>query len=334
MFAFILATQGVLNHFGIRLVAILNDLSVTVHIIGVIAVVAAIYWMAPLQPVGYLARGFSSAGRSPYWWAFLLGLLQAHWTYTGFDASAHMAEETENPRVRAPWGIVLSVAVAGVTGYLLILALTLAIRDPREILHMKDAAGNDIPAAIAILEVSLGARFGNMMAALASMAMWFCGLSCVTSASRAIFSLARDNGLPAASMLRHVNPKWGTPGPAIWVIVVASIAAMTWAGAIPVVTSLSTVALYAAYVVPVGLGLRARLAGSGWPRMSEWSLGRYGVALNALAVVYVAGLAVILVMPPNQLAGYTMLGTLCALAMLYVAVIRREYRGPAWRLKR
>ena len=55
-----------------------------------------------------------------YWWAFALGLLQAQWTYTGFDASAHMAEETEDPRRHAPWGVVLSVAVSGIAGYVLI----------------------------------------------------------------------------------------------------------------------------------------------------------------------------------------------------------------------
>jgi len=328
MFAFILVNQGVLNHFGVRLVSRLNDLSVTVHILGVIALVAAIFWMAPLQPVGYLARGFSSAGRSPYWWAFLLGLLQAHWTFTGFDASAHMAEETENPRVRAPWGIVLSVAVAGVTGYLLILALTLAIRDHTSILHMKDAAGNDIPAAIAILQVALGARFGNAMAAFASMAMWFCGLSCITSASRALFSLARDNGLPGAALLKRVNPRLGTPGPAIWAIISASMLAMLWTAAVPVVTSLSTVALYAAYVIPVALGLRAR---GRWASMAVWSLGKYGASLNAIAVVYAAFIVVILMMPPNQLAGLTMLGTLVILAVAYAITNRGGYAGPSWR---
>src|SRR5579883_1083912 len=170
-----------------------------------------------------------------------------------------MAEETENPRVRAPWGIVLSVAVAGVTGYLLILALTLAIRDPRSILHMKDAAGNEVPAAIAILQTSLGARFGNAMAAFASMAMWFCGLSCVTSASRAIYSLARDHGTPFSGIMQRVSAKHGTPVAAIWATVIASLAAMAWTGAVPIVTSLSTVALYLAYVIPVALGLWARL---------------------------------------------------------------------------
>jgi amino acid transporter len=327
MFAFIVVNQGILNHFGVHLVAILNDLSVTVHILGVIVIVAAIFFLAPLQPVAFLTRAVNSNGHSPYWWAFLLGLLQAQWTFTGFDASAHLAEETENARVRAPWGIVLSVAVAGVTGYALVLALALAIRGTAE-LHAQDAQGNEIPAAIAIMQTALGARFGNVLAALASMAMWFCGLSCIASASRALFALARDHGLPASRTLRRVNPKFGTPGPAIWTIVAACLLAMLWTGAVPLVTSLSTVALYAAYTVPLALGFRARLHGSDWPRAAVWSLGKHGPWMNFVAVIYAAGIIVILMMPPNQLAGKTLAGVLAILAVIYYGTIRQRFTGP------
>src|SRR5579863_2116321 len=174
MFGFILLTHGLLNHYGVRLVAILNDLSVTVHILGVALVAAALFAFAPKQPVSFLFQAVNSNHRSPYFWAFALGLLQAEWTYTGFDASAHMAEETEDPRRHAPWGIVLSVAVSGVAGYLLVLALTLAIRTIPGVLGAKDAAGNAIPAVIAILTTALGNKIGNVMSAVASMAMWFC----------------------------------------------------------------------------------------------------------------------------------------------------------------
>src|SRR5262249_48628001 len=146
----------------------------------------------------------NSNNRAPYWWAFILGLLQAQWTYTGFDASAHLAEETQDPRRRAPWGIVLSVLVSGVVGFLLILSLSLAIRAIREVLQARDARGNPVPAVIAILGTALGARAGNAAAALASMAMWFCGLSCITSASRAVYALARDGGTPFPGRLRSV----------------------------------------------------------------------------------------------------------------------------------
>ena len=330
MFTFILITQGALNHWGVKLVAILNDLSVTVHIAGVAILVAGLLFLAPKQPLGFLFEAVNSNGRSIYWWAFVLGLLQAQWTYTGFDASAHMAEETEDPRRRAPWGIVLSVAVSGVVGYLLLMALTLAVRSIPGVLAAKDADGNAIPAVIAILGSALGAKAGNAMAALASMAMWFCGLSCITSASRALFSLARDEGTPLSRLLRAVNPKHGTPAPAIWAIVVASIAAMVWTKAVPIVTSLSTVALYLAYIIPVWLGLRARRAGSDWPSAAVWSLGRFGPAVNAIAVAFAAFICFVLIMPPNQLAGETLAGLLIALGVLYAAVARRRYHGPKW----
>jgi amino acid transporter len=330
MFAFILVTQGIINHFGVRLVAILNDISVTVHIAGVALIVGALFWMAPQQPVSFLAEGFNSNGRSPYWWAFLLGLLQAQWTYTGFDASAHMAEETQDPRRRAPWGIVLSVGVAGVVGYLLLIALTLSVQSVPEVLNARDAEGNAISPAIAVLQMALGPKFGSAMAALASMAMWFCGLSCITSASRAVYSLARDNGTPFSGLLRSVSKRFGTPGPSIWFIIAASLAAMLWTGAIPIVTSLSTVALYVAYIIPVVLGLRARSRGSEWPSMAVWSLGKWGRALNWIALVYTLAICVILVMPPNQLAGQTFAGLLAILVLFYLLEARRKYKGPDW----
>jgi amino acid transporter len=330
MFGFILLTQGVLNHFGVKLVAILNDLSVTVHILGVAVIVAALFLFAPKQPIGFLFHAVNSNGRSPYWWAFLLGLLQAQWTYTGFDASAHMTEETADPKRRAPWGIVLSVAVSGIAGYLLITALTLAIRGIPDVLQAKDAQGAAIPAVIAVMQTAFGARAGNAIAALASMAMWFCGLSCITSASRALWSLARDGGTPLASLVRWVSPRHGTPAAAIWLIVLATLVTMVWSGAIPIVTALGTVALYLAYAAPILLAWRARRRGSPWPNQAVWTLGRWGAAVNLTAIAYAAFICVVLIMPPNQLAGYTLAGLLAALGVLYSAIARRKFKGPAW----
>jgi amino acid transporter len=329
-FALVLITQGALNHYGVNLVARLNDASVIVHIVGVVAIVAALFWFAPLQPVSFLGEAVNSNGRTPYAWAFMLGLLQAHWTFTGFDASAHMAEETTDAAVRAPWGIVLSVAVAGVVGYLLLVPMTLAITSTPAVLGAKDAEGNAIPAAIAVFQQALGAKAGNVMSGVAAVAMWFCGLSCITSASRALYSLARDKGTPVAALLSRVNPAHGTPGPAIWAIVAASLAAMLWAGAIPVVTSLSTVSLYVAYVVPVALGLRARTTRPEWTQNAVWSLGRYGRAVNVIAILYTGVICVILVMPPNALAGQTFAGLCVALTLLYLGRARRYYKGVSW----
>ena len=329
-FAAIMLGQGLINQYGVRLVAILNDVSVTVHIAGVFAIVAALYFLAPQQPASFLVQAVNSNGRSPYWWVFLLGLLQAHWTYTGFDASASMSEETHDARVRAPWGILLSVAVSGVVGYLLLIGMTLSIRSLPAVLGAKDVEGNAIPAAIAVFQQALGDRFGNAMGAVAALAMWFCGLSCITSSSRTLFSLARDNGTPKSGWLRHINSKHGTPARAIWVIVIASVAAMAWGGAVPIVTSFGTVAQYIAYITPVILAFFARWTRPQWTAQAVWTLGKYGAFINGIAIVYTVGICFILVMPPNDLAGKSLLGVVAALTLLYLFHTRKAYKGPQW----
>lgn len=325
-FAVILVAQGLINHFGVRLVAILNDFSVTVHVAGVAILIGALLWLAPKQPVSFLFQAVNSNGRHFYWWAFLLGLLQAQWTYTGFDASAALAEETEDPRRRAPWGIVLSVVVSGVAGYAMLIALTLAIRNIPAVLGAKDAHGDAVPAVIAILQQSIGARAGNALAAVAAIAMWFCGLSQITSVSRSMFSLARDNGTPFPALLSRVDPRRRTPAYAIWLIVAVSCAALIWSTEIPVITSMSTVALYLSYSLPVLFAFRARKLG--WTKDAIWTLGSYGRAVNLLALVYTAVICVILVMPPNQNAGIALAAAGAVAVVVYLGVVRRGYSGP------
>ncbi len=329
-FALTLLTHGAINHYGVRLMSTLNDWSVIVHIAGVLVIVAAVFWFAPTQPVSFLLQAGNSNGRTFYPWAFMLGLLQAQWTYTGFDGSAHMAEETSGANRKAPWGMVLAVAISGLVGYALLIAITLAIQSVPAVLSAKDAEGNVVPAAIAILQTALGAKFGNAIGALAAMAMWFCGLACVASASRAAYSLARDHGVPWSGFFARVKPRHGTPGPAIWAIVIASIVVMAWSGAVPVVTSLSTVALYLAYIIPVVLGLRSRNRAAPWTSLAVWNLGRFGSAINAIAIGYSVVICAVLVMPPNELAGKTLLAVITVLAIAYRLGVRHSFLGPDW----
>ena len=120
------------------------------------------------------------------------------------------------------------------------------------------------------------------------------------------------------------------PAYAIWAIVLAGFGVMIWSGAVPIVTSLSTVALYVAYSIPIILGYRARLRNSEWPKAAVWSLGRWGGTINAVAIAYALFICGMLVMPPNELAGKTLLGLVVALGLLYLASARRRYRGPEW----
>jgi amino acid transporter len=130
--------------------------------------------------------------------------------------------------------------------------------------------------------------------------------------------------------MQKVSAKHGTPVAAIWATVIASLAAMAWTGAVPIVTSLSTVTLYLAYVTPVALALWSRLRGSEWPTLAEWSLGRWGAAMNGIALVYTLFICFVLMMPPNQLAAKTLAGVLVVLTLIYVLEVRRKYVIPGW----
>lgn len=340
VYAAILLSHALINQYGIRLVAWLNDFSVTVHIIGVIAIIAAVLIFAPKQPVSFFfERVTSNTDGYSYGWAFIIGLLQAQWTYTGYDASASVSEETVDPRRRAPWGIILAVVVSSVVGYLLLFALTLAIKDIPSILTVKDESGNlvpnPVPAVITILQQALGERAGTLFSALATMAMWFCGLSAVTWCSRVVYAFSRDGGLPASSLFRRVNQKHQTPAPAIWlcVIVVFSIVAFSvafYSDAYSIITSISVIGLYFSYIIPIILAFRARQSGDNTLPKGPWNLGKFSSLINLIAILWVAFISVILSLPANLLAGKAIAGLTLLLVLWYLISERKRFKGPAW----
>ena len=326
----ILLSHAVINHVGIRLVARLNDFSVTVHVVGVIAIVGALILFAPKQPLSFFfLRMTSNAEGWPYRWAFVIGLLQAQWTFTGYDASASVSEETVDPRRRVAWGIVMAVAVSAIVGYVLLMALTLAIRDIPSVLSARDASGHEVPTVIAILNEALGARAGGLATALAAMAMWFCGLSAVTWSSRTIYAFARDAGMPGSRIWKRVSRRHSTPAPAIWLCVIVAFVATMSSGTYAVVTSVSVIGLYFSYIIPVYLAWRLRGTPAEAPR-GPWHLGRFGSSLNLIAMLWVLFITAILSIPDGMRAGKTIAGLTILLSGWYVVSERHRFRGPAW----
>ncbi|MGD0128124.1 MAG: amino acid permease [Terriglobia bacterium] len=247
-YGLILLSHAFINHYGIRWVARLSDLSVAVHILGVVVLVGALFIFVPKRPLSFLLNHQTfSPVHGPYFWLFMLGMLQAQWTYTGYDGPAQVSEETVDPRHRAPWGIVMGVVVSAIFGYILVLGLTWAIPSVSGVLNAKDSAGNSLPAVLAIVVSRLGERAGRSVLLLAVAAMWFCGLSTLTSVSRVIYALSRDKGMPMAALWSKTNPKHRTPGAAIWLAAGLAFASLIYSGSVSVVTSISVVGCYLAY---------------------------------------------------------------------------------------
>jgi amino acid transporter len=319
IYAAILLSHAVLNHVGVRAVALLNNVSAWYHVAGVAVVIGALVAFAPRQDAAFLLTRFSSES-NVYTYGFLIGLLQAQWTFTGYDASAHVSEETMDPTRNAPWGIFLSVAVSAVVGYALLVGVTLAIG------NLPEAAAAPNPF-LYVLRQSLGPALGGALVWIAIGAMWFCGLSSVTSNSRMLFAFARDGGLPGSAHLASVSPRFRSPHVAIWVSVAAAFGVAIWSGAYAAMVALSTLALYASYALPIWVGLRARRNGA-WSHRGPWDLGRFSTLVNGVALGWCAVVMVLFVLPPNQLAGYTFAGALALLIVYWAASQRHTFVGP------
>jgi amino acid transporter len=366
----IMIPQVLINVFGIRLTARLSDFSVWWHIGGVAVIVALLIALGthndaafllrhttvvgPLEaasadlgggrtapalviadykipsPLFALAPGLLSlyAG-APLALAFVLGLLQAQWTYTGYDASAHVAEETVMARLNSAWGVFLSVAVSAVVGYVLLLVVTWCI--PKGDVA---ATANDAYPVLQVAYGNLPPALGHVVAVIIGVAKWLCGLASITSMARMWYAFARDDGMPGAARLKRVHPYLRTP---VWAIVVTSALAVlitVYAAAFSVVTSISTITLYLAYVIPVYLNWRNRRRGRGestTPATAPWSLGRFGAAINVVAIAWVVVITVVFALPPNELVLWTMLLLAALLAVYWRLSARRRFVGPAGR---
>ena len=234
---------------------------------------------APHQPASFLLSASRSRPRATST-ASASGLLQAGWTYTGYDASAHVTEETVDPARNAPWGTFLSVIVSGVAGYVLLLVVTLSVGD-------LDAAVASDNAFLFVLTHALPETMARALVWMTIGAMWFCGLASVTSCSRMLFAFARDGGLPMSPRIAAVSPRWKTPHVAVWITIAFAFVLAATATAYSAIVALSTIALYASYGLPILAGLRARSAGV-WTKRGPWHLGRFSTAVNVVALGWVA----------------------------------------------
>ena len=330
LLAAILASHALVNAFSVRLVAWLNDFSAVVHILGVAILVVALLAFGRAQPISFLAQtGFTTRPDGNYVLGFANALVLSMFTFTGYDASAHLAEETHDPARRTPWGILTSVGVSALAGYLLLGAITLSIKD-------LPAIAGDKHAALAVMRAALGEGFGRMAMGLAIAAMWFCGLSSVTSASRTLYAFSRDRGLPFSSLVSRVDKRTQTPTVAIGVATVGP--GLLVLGTAPFSDSLfdamakmATMALYVSYAAPILLGAIARHRGA-WKTMGPFNVGRAGVIVAWTAVVWSIGVLVTCSLPPNQLPAAMLAGALLALAIVYFGFVRKHFEGPRVKL--
>ena len=322
-------SQGLLNHYGIRLTSRLTDLSgylilaVTIVLTAALLIAAGQFEWARLWtftnfsglPEG--AAVFPKQDNLP--WLFALGFLLPAYTITGFDASAHTSEETVGAAVNAPKGIVRSVWVSGLFGWIMICAILLAMPSVQEGVAQ---GSNVVPWT---MKTSLPAPLAWTLLGLIVVAQYLCGLAALTSASRMCYAFARDGGLPCSSVLRRVNPSTKSPSAAVWF---ASITAALFTILVPYTTiaAVCVIFLYISYVLPVAAGFFAH--GRTWTRMGPWQIGRLYRPLAVVSVLGCVFLIVVGMQPPNEQAVTIVGGAVALLVLVWLGLERKRFKGP------
>ena len=326
--AAILASQAVLNHIGVRLTSRLTDLSgYLILLVAAILTVSMLAFAPGLDPTRLVTfANFSGEAGGGVWpessslaRLFALGLLLPLYTMTGFDASAHAAEETVGAAANVPRGIVRSVLVSGLAGWAMLAAVVMAVPDPAAVAARGDGA---FPFALTVvLPRWVCAALGVGIAA----AMYGCGLGALMSASRMAYAFARDGGLPFSATLRRVGPT-RAPAAAIWAVAGAAWLFTLWTPAYATITAVCVIFLYLSYVVPTALGAIAY--GRAWRRMGPWDLGPWYRPLAFVSVLGCGALVAIGVQPPNERAAVALMGMLALLIVGWFGVERRRFVGP------
>ena len=198
---------------------------------------------------------------------FALGLLLAQYTITGFDASAHVSEETKGARTEAPKAIVRAIYVSAIAGFLLNLCMNKVLpKDPDAYAGVAFGGGNDtflVNAAPRLLSTAVGSATAKFLVLICIVAQFFCGMASVTANSRMIYAFSRDDALPGSKLWHKINPKTRTPTNSIWLGVALSaiVGALSlyqkggYSTAFFAMTGICVIGLYISYAIPIYLRL-------------------------------------------------------------------------------
>jgi amino acid transporter len=345
VFAVLLAVHAVLNIYSSHLVALFNNISVWWHVLGVLVIIGILIVVPDRhQSVGFVFTetiNNSGFGQGMFWWYVLpLGFLLTMYTQTGYDASAHVSEETREAEVQVARGLWQSVFWAAVFGWLVLLAITFAASDV-------DAINQGAGTSLTVFTSAMSEGWAEAVILISTVGQIFCGMAGLTSASRTWYAFSRDRAIPGwriwTRLSRRRVPAMSVLAmtaccvlvtiPALW----GTEAGFPWA--FFAVVSITVIGLYIAYVIPVYLRLRA---GDSF-QPGAWNLGRNYRWMCTVAVVWTVIAMIIFSLPftPAAVPGnsefdwtavnyapITVLTVIVAVGIWWVAGASKSYTGP------
>jgi amino acid transporter len=306
VYALFLTGAVLINVLHIRYTSGLNMISAWWHMIGVVVVVGVLIivpdhhqslsyvFTERINNSGYGGTTVSFANPA-FWFVFGLGLLMAQYTITGFDASAHTAEETNKASRGAAVGMWTSVFVSVVFGFVLLVAVTFAIPSTDEALKTVNAL---LPIVPWIWATSMSQRWAEFLLFICVVAQFFCVTASVTSASRMMFAFSRDRAVPGHQLWRRVArnrvPVYSVVGVSFFAAILMIPAVWNYFIGYAVGTAIAVIGLYIAFILPVYLRWRK---GDSWDAPRAWSLGRHYKWLDPISIIWVGIVSILFIFP-------------------------------------
>ncbi|KAJ6510808.1 APC amino acid permease [Mycena sanguinolenta] len=342
IYAAVLVAQGTINTFGVEILHYLNNISVWWHAIGTFSLVVAILAKAPTHQSGtFVFKTFldgTSADPNDGWgvrashaYVVVIGILMAQYTLTGFDASAHMTEETKNAAMSGSIGIIMAIGVSAILGWFLILGLLFSIQDLETTLQ--SATGEPVTQ---IFLDTVGENGAIVLMVIVIGAMFFCGTFSITSNSRMMFAFARDGGIPGHKFFNYVNAKWKSPIRTVWLACFLSfclgLPSLGSSVAFSAATSIATIGLYISYAIPIALRVVYRDKFVRGP----FHLGAFSYPVAVTAVVWIAFISIVFILPQvNPVTSQTFNYSVVAVGIVIVYSVgfwllsaRKWFTGP------
>jgi urea carboxylase system permease len=293
----------IVNIVGVRLMARINNFGVAVELIGVTLLIVMLAFHIKRGPQVVTQTLHTGTGHSAgYLGAFLVAGIMSAYVFYGFDTAGSLAEETKEPRKHAPKAILRAITAAFAAGGLLMLIGMMAVGD------IKDPNLGTLGMPY-LVKSTLGTGLGDVFLICSAIAITVCCLAVQTAAIRLVFSMSRDGLLPFSKQLAAVSPKSGVPVvPAIVTGVLTVALLLVNMGnqrVFYILTSVAIILFYIPYLMVTGPMLLSRLRGE-WPRPEHgpyFKLGRWGLPVNIVAVLYGVGMIVNLAWPRAAVYG-------------------------------
>jgi urea carboxylase system permease len=335
----LIAFTTIINAIGVKLMARINSTGVFIELIAAVLIVVLLFVNVVNPPsVLFDTQGLGEGVSGGYLSVFLVASLASAYVMYGFDTASSLGEETMDPRRTAPVSILRAVIASFVLGGLILLGLILAAPDLSDPAIAEGSGGG----YYLLLQV-LGGGMGTVFLIAVAIAITVCALAVHTAAIRLMFAMARDNALPAGSVLAKIDPVHKTPViPSILIGVLALAILLVNMGTPEVFTAVTSVAIimiYIAYLLVTVPMLVRRLRGQ-WPDAAGrgsgyFTLGRFGIVVNVLAVVWGVAMSINLAWPRADVYGagwlqwsaFIFVGAIAAAGLIWYVVRGRHQVG-------